>query len=711
MHCGWNPTGAQRVVCSGTPAPGNAPERTSPLPDGPTLIIEPNAPCPCGSRRTYGECCRDRRPRAGSPAGDTERAESESGLQGRPAPLENAPAFPSAQGADGTPGPGPEVVEAARNEPVWEVDIVRLPWTIHEDPEALPSLLAVMAGPYLLGTDVLRKPSGEPDEVAVLLNGALEESAHLLGSWPERVRVRQGEMAERLQPTLQERGVAVESSSYLVYLDQMARQLVRAHGAPEGKLVYSFPGTWASWGLPEPLVRELFQAAAELHEAAPWDALASERGLEGRLPDGRTWYLALLEPRRMPPGVSIYEDPDDLTAAGIASSPEEVARSIRGRFYTLLFGPGSELPEPMRQEIGDQGWNVADPDASPFLMAVNTPGGVIRESDGKDLVTLLRALAALGRHAHEDLEGQNIGEAWRDPSTGVRLGFMSAGTLVRGMEVAVERQNRSPRAELGGLSAAQVQRLLRADWMDRDGPLALAADLEAEEVRGSRVVDNARVLLTSALEEGAPATRNGNLGRAFVQRMLDALEWPEHGRSELLALPPKVVNEGDLPTLRSLRRLLEAAELLERKGPRFTVTDRGRALMETGREGELHAHLFEAHLRRMDLKELDAAGVGDELQESVPYALYRLRHAGHRWLTLDEAVDELLLPPVREAAERAGGPIGLKVAVEQRILAPLEGFGLMEAGPVSEEGSAFDVQYRITELYDRFLRFSPHQEE
>lgn len=678
--------------------------------NGSTLTIEPNAPCPCGSRRTYDDCCRYRRPPAGSRVRDTERAQSGEGSHAPPDPLESAPAFPSAQDPDAPQGPVPDL-ETARDETLWEVDIVRLPWTVHEDPEALPSLLAVMAGPYLLGTDVLRKPSGEPHEVAVLLEGALEECAELLGAWPRRLRVRQREVARRLAPALEERGVGVESSSYLVYLDHMARQLVRSHGAPEGKLVYSFPGTWASWGLPEPLVRELFQAASELHEAAPWNALAAERGLEARLPDGRTWYVALLEPRRMPAGISIYQDPDDLTAAGIASSPEEVARTVRGRFYTLLFGPRDELPDTMQQELAEKEWPVAGPGASPFLMAVNTPGGVIRESDGKDLVTLLRALTALGRHAHENLSGQELGEAWRDPSTEVRLGFMPVAALAQGLEVAVERHNRSPRADLGGLSAVQVHRLLTSDWTDRHGPMALARDLAPEDVEGVRMVENARTFLWAVEEEeGAAATRNGNLSRAFVLRMLNELDWPASRHFELEGRG-KTVKEADFPTIRTLRRLLEIGGLLERRGPRFVLTDQGRELLDDRQRARLHLHLFETFFRRLDLKELDGTGAGDAFQETVPYALHRYQRVGRGWASPMELEEELLLPGVKEAVERES-PTGTgRVVVERRFLAPLADFGLAECFEIPTEDPIPEVRYRKTELYDRFLRFDPHQGE
>ena len=633
--------------------------------------------------------------------------------EGRLAPLENAPAFPSAQGEGGTQGPGPEVLEAAHQETLWEADIVRLPWTIHEDPGALPSLLAVMAGPYLLGTDVLRKPSGDPYEVAVLLAGALEESARLLGGWPRRVRVRQEEVADALRPVLDETTVEVESSSYLVHLDHMTRHLVRAHGAPEGKLVYSFPGTWASWGLPEPLVRELFQAASELHEAAPWNTLVGQRGLEARLPDGRTWYVALLEPRRMPAGLSVYEDPDDLVAAGIASSPEEVARSIRGRFYTLLFGPSSELPDPMRQEIEDNAWTVANENASPFLMAVNTPGGVIRESDGKDLVTLLRTLTALGRHAHDDLEGQDVGAGWRDSSTGVRLGFMDVAGLARSLQVAVDRQNRSPRAEFGGLSSAQVHQLLTSDWMDREGALAMNRHLEPQEVKGTRMVKNAGVFL-SAVQElgGAPATRNGNLGRAFVHRMLEELDWSPARRFERMGAPEKAVKEADFPTLGTLRALLEVSGLLERQGPRFVATELATELVGGGHWTRLHLRLFDGFFRRLDLSDLRPEEIGREFQESVPYALFRFASVGRGWATPEALVSELLLPPVREGlehqeAEMAAVPGLAGRVLEWCFLSPLEDFGLAQGREDTNDTAIPDRSYRKTELFDRFLRFSP----
>ncbi len=708
------------------------------------MKISRNAPCPCGSGRKYKDCClqadRDR---------DRERARSTV----RPS-----------QDAFRASG---EVLEAARSEEGWEADVVPLPWVLDDDPDARPSLLAVLAGTYVVCSEVLNRPSGEEDEVAAVLFGAVEEAAKLLGRWPRELAVRHPEVAAHLDARLREQGCFVRGDLHLSDLDRMAVDMVYAADTRTervSRLVISRPDTWGAWGLDAALVGRIFASARDFWRAAPWAAFFPFEVVEAKLPDGSAWYVAILGAAGDPPcGLAVYADFDDCRLSASSASLYEIADEVEDRLYTVLFEDAPSLPRTMRREVAQRGWPVAAPAAYPRVMAVNTPAGGISREDAAMLCAVMGGVASLVEERRDEILDDRWC-AWTDPASGVRFALveglddlddevgddlddeygdatdaMGPSTLSALEELlddagrdeltelmgrsappdveevqavlgrASARYNQRPQEELGGLSPEQMQRLLAADWSDPGAALFLDRSLSMAEVSGARMLRNAWGFLDALVEEGGTkATGAGNLNRAVVARMMESLESPHERRDTRLASYRQVVNEEDVGYLNLLRVVLEVGGLIKRRKGLWTVTREGERLRDRERAGVLFAHLFETVFRKMNLRGMDALDAGEGFQYQIPFALHRFRDVGQVWATPGDLADSLLLPPVRQEIPPVGHVDYAAILVERRFLEPLEGLGLAERQEVPGHSRAFlRYRYRTTALYGRFLRLKP----
>ncbi|CAN5205722.1 hypothetical protein BH18GEM1_BH18GEM1_18400 [soil metagenome] len=294
----------------------------------------------------------------------------------------------------------------------------------------------------------------------------------------------------------------------------------------------------------------------------------------------------------------------------------------------------------------------------------------------------------------------------------------SHGALQALARDAVDAHNRRPQEELGGLSPRQVQRLLDADWENPDGAVVVADDLPPGDLVDIRLLANARTLLKAVSQDGGVRmTTAENLNRAFVERMLEAMAWPEGFREEVRRYN-KVINEHDVWSLHVLRILLYEAGLLRRWKGTLRATRRAEALLAEEQGGELYALLFRIHFRRFNLAYLDRIPETYEFQHTIAFSLYCFGQVGEGWRRAEDFAESLVLPVVREALPPQALYDPLSILVETRLLRPLTGFGLTEErlGEPGDGGEAAAAplpsiltvrRYRKTALFDRFLTFRP----
>jgi hypothetical protein len=284
--------------------------------------------------------------------------------------------------------------------------------------------------------------------------------------------------------------------------------------------------------------------------------------------------------------------------------------------------------------------------------------------------------------------------------------FSNLEELNREVGSIVERHNKKPKDDFGGLSPVQVTRLIYSDWTSPDSAIQLEPSLTFEELGAARILINARLFLNLALDEGGiKATATGNLTRKFVETMLDNMALRD-GHAELVRIVNKVINEEDLFPLHVLRILLVQAGLARRTKGFFRVTKKGRALLSKARAGELYALLFFTMFRRFNLAYLSRGPEQGGVQETIAYALYRFSRSASGWRNAETLAEELLLPTVVERLDPPDYPGHVLSLCESRIFNPLEEFGLLERRKLpSDEKLRRPYEVRKTELFDRFLKF------
>ena len=390
----------------------------------------------------------------------------------------------------------------------------------------------------------------------------------------------------------------------------------------------------------------------------------------------------------------------------------------------------------MVKEISRAGWKVESVEAYPYILPMQTAGGGLQQDLVRRLALLLRGVAGLVEKYGPDLRSPE-GGAFRWSGSGLTLLFavppeMDASgdqpppdlqDLIRGIEEAgleseeeiqdfvaerVDGYNHTPLEGLAGLSPAQAQALIEGG-VKGEGILRTHEALSAEELSSSDFLANARVLLQRLDEAGGTkATVAGNLTRAFVKEMLEAMRFPP-GYLEQLHRMNKVVNEEDVWPLHVLRVNLDVAGLIKLRKGTFSITKRGRSMLPPESAGRLYAHLFRSYFGKFNMDYRSRFGRSSGLQSAVPLLLWQLGARAEKWISVTDLAD-LILPPRPRGAEDEGGWRNDAANLHHQVLDPLVDFGLLEEKPKPEAaGEKYpglkNTLTRKTPLFDRFLRF------
>ncbi len=238
-----------------------------------------------------------------------------------------------------------------------------------------------------------------------------------------------------------------------------------------------------------------------------------------------------------------------------------------------------------------------------------------------------------------------------------------------------------------------------------DGPIRLASDLTPEEIHGSAVARNARVLPRAAADgPGLKTTATGNLSRSVVAEMCDRFSWPGFDKESALSFH-KVVNEPDFLPLHFVRHIAEAAKFMHRRKGFLRATPAGRKCLEEPLIQALQAILFHITFWYTDLGYFGRGLHPGWPQRNVGVVLWSLSVAATGWQS-PKSLSRLCTIPIVGVLESQWDTASHMM--EARILRPLMWFGLMEHRQEGVEGSRFDRRhfYRKTALFDRFLSFS-----
>ena len=263
---------------------------------------------------------------------------------------------------------------------------------------------------------------------------------------------------------------------------------------------------------------------------------------------------------------------------------------------------------------------------------------------------------------------------------------------------------------LGGLEPAwaMLDRASLVGLMDEPSAenrtLRLANDLTGDELTLSPVARNALVLLRGTVEGGGlNMTAAGNLSRATVSAMEEAMTWPDHDPADARRCR-KVLNEADYRHLHFTRALAELAGLVEHDRGRLQATRLGRDMLG-GNSRALQAVLFHLAFWRLDLAPFGRGLLDRWPQQQIGSVLWALSVSADDWQPPDILV-RLCAIPSDAVLERAWD-IG-SLILEARILRPLYWFGLLEYRSEDEAtsaGTGMPHAWRKSVLFDRFLDF------
>jgi hypothetical protein len=272
---------------------------------------------------------------------------------------------------------------------------------------------------------------------------------------------------------------------------------------------------------------------------------------------------------------------------------------------------------------------------------------------------------------------------------------------------AVDRYNHAPQRALDGLTPDQAATLIASDWISPASGVTINQQVSVEDVRHVPLFQHARGLLAFVRDEKPlRLTSSGAFDRATVARIMDRLglepDFPPHARRVR-----KVINENDCHELRTLRTVLQSAELIAyRKGVELTRT--GHEALRDDQGGALYLDLFFGTLADPVL----LPAVGDDVEALLPFlplAVWRLARHARQW-TDSQDLAWVCWPMAAEEAPRArqdapGGDPVLWLTTVTLLLHPMTELGLLECRELTPDAPAIRSDYRVSPLFDRFFTF------
>jgi hypothetical protein len=265
-------------------------------------------------------------------------------------------------------------------------------------------------------------------------------------------------------------------------------------------------------------------------------------------------------------------------------------------------------------------------------------------------------------------------------------------------------------ADLGGLSVTQAHEFTLGNWLTT-GPLRLDTTLSLADLERCDILHDARATLAHLRDMGQLETlADGNLS----PRALETLSPKLRLHDEMLGQDvPENMRNGEHFWLWAIRHLLEHAECSRQRRGDFRITRHGRAMLEDDRAGDLAAQLFITLFNKSSLTNIDRFHIMEQKKLSlfIGASFYLLGKQARDWTPAARLTKRAWPKSMRDAKfpnadlEKIRGEVEV-LMFSARVLRPLVAFGLMEwcvgSGP-----ALILEEYRVTPLFDRFLRFEP----
>lgn len=281
----------------------------------------------------------------------------------------------------------PLPLQRVREDVELEAGIYDTPVTILEDGGYHPEILlwVIVDGP-ILGSEMAKK-----GELLPQAGRLLRDSLKTLPFLPGKVRVASEELAKALRPEISTRIELVCAPT--PHLDEVAEEL-RSH-------MTRTDTTFLARGADPAKVASFCRSAAKLYRAQPWRHLDADEGLIGVTIAEAEMHNSLLTV--MGSGGESFgwllcaglDALDDFFAAN-----EAAADSVPGadgpewpHFLALNFDHKSDLAPTLARELAQHGWEIAGPQAYPWLMTTDEHQNLLGPAPGDLLIAEAICLA------------------------------------------------------------------------------------------------------------------------------------------------------------------------------------------------------------------------------------------------------------------------------------------------------------------------------
>ncbi len=285
--------------------------------------------------------------------------------------------YPQITPADAPAPPVEEIEGLPQVDEVWQFGVALLDtWVADQDDNLIQPYLVLIVdpkGPFILYQDLQEE---EPTDEEVRDSILKAMARPLLGAGeprrPSAIHTQEERWAQALESLLKRLNVAVEVEE-TPELDRVLQDVEQFFGAQESPL----PGLLDDPRVTPEQVRELFEAAAEFYDAAPWLVMLDEDLVAVRYPGGiGPWrFVSVMGYAGMEYGVAVFEHINDYDL--LASTPPEKTIGLMD-YRALTFNEAEDVPPADLAAIQQYGWPVAYDDAYPVPVIFTRDGELLR---------------------------------------------------------------------------------------------------------------------------------------------------------------------------------------------------------------------------------------------------------------------------------------------------------------------------------------------
>lgn len=262
-----------------------------------------------------------------------------------------------------------------------------------------------------------------------------------------------------------------------------------------------------------------------------------------------------------------------------------------------------------------------------------------------------------------------------------------------------------------GLSPAQMHRILYGRFSENRDILTVEPDAALCTPAGVPALAEA-VLFLRKLKERQPlkGTQKGNLPRAWVQELYYELAERGDEEARTIAAIHKPTGEDDAWSIARLRRLLTFAGLVKKRGPAFSLTHSGEAIVAAEDWPSLYSAILVAKTEKLAWGWSDRIEGFPLIQAASMFSLYALKVAAADFVTGNTLAGIFLdaFPGIQDEVRGSWAQpdqIVTAAFVYRFLDAFCEYMGLVETRGEHVMGKRLYREYRQSELFRRCLRW------